>query len=80
MTLLLLLWKPPISSTHKYVQEHVGQLFLVSTQRQVFQISLHLYEHWLTYQMDGVDFTYGVENSVKCHDVASLLLYAITYP
>ena len=40
---------------------------------QIFQISLHLHENWLTLQMDDADFKYVVKNCVRHHDVASLL-------
>ena len=43
-----------------------------SIKQQNYQISLHLHENWLTYQMDSAHFKYEVKNSVKCHDVASL--------
>ena len=52
---------------------HLGKIFLFNTNQQIFQISLHLHKNWLTYQMDGADFKYEVKNSVKCHDIASLL-------
>ena len=51
----------------------MGQIFLFSTQQQILQISLHLHENWFTYQMDDADLKYEVENSVRRHDVASLL-------
>ena len=64
---------------------HLGKIFLFSTNQQIFQISLHLYKNWLTYEMDDADFKYEVENSVKCHVVASFLQrqrcrrYVMTY-
>ena len=51
----------------------MAQFFLFSTQWQFFQILFYLPENWLTYQMNGADFKCEVENSVECHDVASLL-------
>ena len=42
--------------------------------KQHYQISLHLNKNWLTYQMDGADFKYEVENSVNCYDVIDLFI------
>ena len=53
--------------------QHMSRFFLFNTKQQMFRISLHLHENWLTYQMDGADFKYEVENSENCDEVASLL-------
>ena len=62
-----------MSAKPDLLPRHMGRIFLFSTKQQMFQISLHLRENWLTYQMDGEDFKYEVEYSVNCYDVGSLL-------
>ena len=51
----------------------MGKIFLSSSKKiSNFTMSC-LHENWLTYQIDGADFNYGVDNSRNCYDVASLL-------
>ena len=51
----------------------MGKICFSSSKQKTFQILLCLHENWLTYQINGADFNYEVENSVNRYEVAPLV-------